>query len=79
MRKGIVVFTPLMVNSFKARESLFTARFHNLIPAEILPDLLHFLLSEQKKNKNKSSAISAMATFILIDGIHIWLKVLNEQ
>lgn len=71
------------INNYAKHEllmmSLFTARFHNLIPAEILPDLLHFLLSEQKKNKNKSSAISAMATFILIDGIHIWLKVLNEQ
>lgn len=71
------------INSFSDHEllmlSLFTARFHNLIPVEILPSLLNFLFNQLNKSKNRPSAISAMATFILIDGIHIWLKVLNDE
>lgn len=59
--------------------SLFTSRYDNLIPSEMLPNLLVFLIDQQNKSKSKSSAISAMSTFILIDGIHIWTRVLREQ
>ena len=58
---------------------LFTARFQNVIPAEILPNLLIFLMKQLKKSKNKPSIVSAMATFILIDGIHVWLKIFNDK